>query len=124
MLAIVAVPDSVMFPLARGVPAVGRTWMPDHVMLDLLLLPVSTALTVMVIVLAVTVAVPLLKVSTLPLLPPADATVAVTVAAVLNWNPDGAFKTIVPVVEMSKCAPSARTGPATRGPSPGRLSAP
>src|ERR1035437_969856 len=58
----VAPPDAiVMLPFARGVPAVGRTWMPAQVIFEILL-PPSTVLTVMVIVLAVTVAVPLLKV--------------------------------------------------------------
>jgi hypothetical protein len=47
-------------------------------------------------VLEVTVAIPELKVSNVEL-PPALATVAVTVAAVLNSNPAGAVKIIVPV---------------------------
>ena len=80
----VAVPESVMFPLASGDPAVGRTWMPDQVMLDRVEPSlVSLPLTVMVMVLAVTVAVPELKATAVPL-PATWVTVAVTVAAALN----------------------------------------
>src|SRR3954462_7976170 len=88
--------------------------MPDQVMIDFVvgMPPVASCVaTLMAMVLAVTVAVPEVKVSSAP--EPADrVTVAVTVAAGLNSNPAGAFKTIVPV-PMSRFADSVIAGPAT-----------
>src|SRR5262249_35058077 len=83
-----------MLPLANGVPAVGRTWIPDQLIWSTsVLLPV----TVMVMVLAVTVAVDEASGRRVPFPPEAFDTVAVTVLAVLKTKPAGAFKTIVPV---------------------------
>jgi hypothetical protein len=65
--------------------------------------------TVMVIALDVTVAVPELKVSNEEL-PPALVTVAVTVAAALNSNPAGGFKIMVPA-PISRFAFSVSAGP-------------
>jgi hypothetical protein len=98
-----------MFPLAKGVPAVGCTRIPDQVMRDLVLLPESVVATVIVIELAVTVALPEVKLRGLPD-PPILDTVACTVAVGSNTKPAGAFKTIVPVL-MSKPAPSSTAGP-------------
>ena len=64
----------------------------------------------MVIVVAVTVAVALDRVILLPLAPAIRVTVAVTVAAVLNLNPVGAFSTKVPV-EIPLFAVSDTLGP-------------
>jgi hypothetical protein len=89
-----------MLPLANGVPATGLTWIPDQVMLALLLL--AGAVTVIVMELVVTEAV-------------VEATVnfvtdTVTLAFVLKMNPAGAFKMIVPA-PISAEVPSARAGP-------------
>jgi hypothetical protein len=57
-----------------------------------------------------TVAVELLRVRC-SWFPPSDATVAVTVAALLNTNPEGALKTMVPTLLMSPLLASLQTGP-------------
>jgi len=110
---IVAAPESVMLPLASGLPAVGRTLIPDHVSLERAAgFPPdwSCALTVMVMVEVVTVAVELLSVSRVLLPVSSRETVTVTVEDESNSNPLGALKTIVPV-PISRLAPSSSTGP-------------
>ncbi|HEX7408306.1 MAG TPA: hypothetical protein VF515_11740 [Candidatus Binatia bacterium] len=98
-----------MFPLARGVPAVGRTWIPDQVSLDTTVL-VSSFLTVTVMVVVFSVAVESTKETVLPL-PLNFVIVTVTADPVLNTNPEGAFRMIVPLALMSPVAPSSSTGP-------------
>jgi hypothetical protein len=99
----------VMFPLASGVPTVGRTWMPDHVILDSVVPLASCALTLMVIEFVVTVPVGALNVTAL-FVPLTLVTTALTVAAGLKASPAGAFSTIAPM-PMSRFAPSVNTGP-------------
>ena len=102
------VPVSEMFPLAKGVPAVGRTWIPDQVIWSISLLLLEA--TVMVIVLEVTVADEELSVRRVPFGPDTFATVAVTGLAVLKAKPEGACRMIVPV-PIVPAADSAIVGP-------------
>jgi hypothetical protein len=108
-----AVPEFVMLPLPSGVPVVGRTLMPDQVRRDRVFglppLP-STAVMVIVIVVAVTVAFGLCRITNVSV-PAKRDTVTVTAEVVSKTNPDGAFKVIVPVVAISLLAPSSMTGP-------------
>jgi len=83
-------------PLASGVPALGLTRMFEYVILENVEPVESTAETVKVIVLAAGVAVEEVRVRAVPA-PAILVTVAVTVEAVSNTNPEGAFNTIVPV---------------------------
>lgn len=76
----------------------------------MVLLPLSLALRVNVIVLAVGVAVPDENLKQVPV-PAVLVIVAVTAAAVLNANPDGAFKMNVPLAGKSRYAPSRIEGP-------------
>ena len=97
MLAVLAV-DIVMVLVARGVPNKGRIWMFDHVIRDVAVVaPASWLVTVTVMLLVVTTAVPELNPSRaavpLPLV-----TAAETVAAALNWKFVGTLKMIVPLV--------------------------
>src|SRR5690348_1791068 len=86
--------------------------MPDQVILTLALPLASTLETLIVIVVLVTVAVALVRARGLFPVPPASlVTVAVTVLAVLNTNPEGAFRILVPGVLTSRFAPSINTGP-------------
>jgi len=107
------VPLFVMLPLASGAPAVGRTLIPDQVILPRPLPDVDCCVTVIVIVVAVGVTVWEVPPPTCKLVddPLAFVTVAVTeLAAVENSKPAGAFRMMVPV-PMSPTAPSVRTGP-------------
>jgi hypothetical protein len=71
---------------------------------------VSSALTVIVMLLVVTVAAPELNVRAVPV-PATRATTALTVADELNRKPVGALRIIVPAVLTSRVAPSVSTGP-------------
>src|SRR5439155_13772662 len=92
------VPDLVIFPLARGEVAVGLTWIPCQVSV-LGTPPVLFELMVMVMVVAVTVGVmvdPSVR-SLIFLVLSATFPFTFTVTpVVLNLNPAGAFRTIVP----------------------------
>jgi hypothetical protein len=104
--------DKVMFPEARGVPAVGRTWMPEKVRVIFLS---PTAQTNSLISFAVGV-----RVADFPLVAQVETElrvngpllgVAVTFTApVLKTNPLGAEKMRLPV-PISAIAPSTMTGP-------------
>jgi hypothetical protein len=88
------VPLYVIFALASGVPLVGRTFIPDHVKTDnLLLLLAVLMVTVMVVVVGVTI--PDASTASEPDPLPLTAT-DTELAVVSNWNPDGAFRIIVP----------------------------
>ena len=97
-----------MLPLAKRVPALGRTWIPEKVMVHATVLAVLTPI---VMVLLVTVAVVLDKASCVPLPPDVFVIAAVTLALALKTKPEGAFKTIVPGAEISPAACSAMMGP-------------
>src|ERR1041384_5791728 len=91
-------PALVMSPVARGVPALGRTWMPCQVSL-LGVLAVLLEMIVMVMLLVVTVALmvaPLVRL--FGLWPARLSPVSRTVTVALGWNtkPVGAFKTMSP----------------------------
>lgn len=109
-------PLFVMLPLASGMPAVGRTAIPDQVILPGQI--VDTADTVIVIVVDVTVAALESNARFVwfwpvqPPLPLLSATATVTATDVRNSKPLGAFRMIVPI-PMSPTAlePSVRTGP-------------
>src|SRR3989442_12850563 len=98
-----------MLPLASGVPALGLTRMFEYVILENVEPVASWAETVNVIVLAVGVAVEDDKASRVRLTA-ILVTVAVTVEAVSNTTPEGAFNTIVPV-PISLPVLSSSTGP-------------
>jgi len=104
----------VIFPPARGVPAVGRTLIPDHVKRDRALgLPPapSCVATVIVIVLLVKAAVDDDNVKRLPVPASSRETATVTEPAVVsNSNPAGAVRIMVPAL-ISLFAPSSSTGP-------------
>ena len=109
---IAAVPPSYILPEASGVPALGRTWILEKATSHLVVPPPlveSAALTVKVMVPDAGVAVVELKVKQV-LFPAIFVMVAVTVAPVLNTNPDGAVMMMVPVL-MSPFAPSVMVGP-------------
>lgn len=109
------VPLFVIFPVASGVPADGRTWMPDQVMA---LTQVLDDERVMEMVMVVWVGVTVCEVAPLicsgldpPQLPLTLLRVAVTLlVVVLKTKPDGTFNMIVPV-PISPVAPSVRIGP-------------
>ncbi|PYI81454.1 MAG: hypothetical protein DME26_19960 [Verrucomicrobia bacterium] len=93
-----AVPDRVILAVARGVPAMGLTLMPDQVILDRALgfpVPESWAVTVIVIVVVVTV---IVGDTVRRADEPASSLeiVTVTVAVGSNWNPARTLRTIVP----------------------------
>jgi hypothetical protein len=105
-----ALPALVIFPLASGAPAVGLTCIFENAAWHVVVTPIpSWAVTVKVIVLDVGVAVNDEKVKQV-LLPAILVIAAVTVAPVLNWNHEGALKTIVPR-PTSLFAPSTIEGP-------------
>jgi hypothetical protein len=102
------VPVVVRIPFASGLPWVGRTWIPEKV--SWAFDPeVSDEFTGTVIEELVMDTGPRLKGVPLPL---SIAVVAVTVAAVLNSNPDGALITMIPG-EHSLLFCSATIGPLT-----------
>ena len=87
------VPELVMAPPAKGVPALGRTCIPAHVSVDLRP-PELGAVTVTVIAALVTVAVGEARMVSLPL--PDPVTVTKTVLPVLTTKPEGTVSTMVP----------------------------
>jgi hypothetical protein len=108
-----AVPERVIFPVARDVPELGRTLIPDQVILARALgLPeaLSEDAMVMVIVLAATVAVVLLTVSRVEFPESRREIATLTAELVSKLKPDGAFKIKVPVLTSPLLA-SSRIGP-------------
>src|SRR5258707_7981950 len=84
-----------MFPLAKGVAAVGRTWIPDQVIWSIS--PLLFALTLIVMALVLTVAVEEASVRRVPFGPEAFDTVAVTGLAGFEKKPAGAWRGSGPV---------------------------
>ena len=107
----VEVPDSTILPEAKGVDAVGATWMFCQVSVFVLELIFVTVNVICVEVMEVTA--PVLPFAILLMLwvfVPLPATLMVTAAAVLNTKPVGALRTMVPK-PMSPALPSVTTGP-------------
>jgi hypothetical protein len=117
------VPAKVMFPLASGADVLGRTWIPCHINVFVRLL---MAVTTRVIVDAemedtaidVPLATPLMFLEEVAL--PVNKTV--TVAPVLNSNPDGAFRMTVPS-PTSPALVSVTVGPVNADQEPAALQA-
>ncbi len=115
MLLMTDVPLLVILPVASGVPADGRTRIPDQVIM-LRHPPDETRVMLIVIVVCVGVTVceaaAFISRGLAPVQFPAELVlVAVTLlVVVLKINPDGAFKIIVPV-PISALAPSVMAGP-------------
>lgn len=101
----------VIFPVASGVPAVGRTWIFEKVAWHSVEVLLSLPVMVKVIEPDAGVAVFDKKVKHVPL-PDVLVIVAVTVVPVLYENPEGAVSTIVPLpVDIARPLVSVMVGP-------------